>query len=194
MAELNRYCYHVAGVVAEMLTELFCGHSPAIAKNRQELMALAPCYGEGLQLTHILKDIWADLARGDCWLPREPFLARGFDLDGLRAADNGPAFAAGLDELAGAAQRQLRRGLDFILLIPRRERGIRRHLLLTLGMAALTLRRIHRSEDFRTGGDFPQPKRAAPTLAAAVSVLAHANLPLRGLFNLLLRDLPRPRV
>lgn len=191
MAELERYCYHVAGVVAKMLTELFCDHSSAIADRREELLALAPSYGQGLQMTNILRDIWTDLARGYCWLPREPFLARGFDVDDLQAGDNGPAFAAGLDELAAATHRQLRQGLEFILLIPRRERGIRRHLLLTLGMAALTLRRIHRSEDFRAGRDFTQPKRAAPALMAAIPLLAQSDSALRLLFGLLLRPVPR---
>ena len=191
MAELERYCYHVAGVVAKMLTELFCDYSPAIAERREELMALAPGYGQGLQMTNILKDIWTDLARGRCWLPREPFRTGGFELDELRAADNGPAFAAGLDELVAATHRQLRQGLDFILLIPRREFGIRRHLLLTLGMAALTLRRIHGSEDFRAGRDFEQPKRAAQALIAAIALLAHSDSALRRLFGLLLRNVPR---
>lgn len=191
MAELERYCYHVAGVVAKMLTELFCDHSSAIADRREELLALAPSYGQGLQMTNILRDIWTDLARGYCWLPREPFLAGGFDLDELRAGDNGPAFAAGLDELVAVTRRQLRQGLDFILLIPRREFGIRRHLLLTLGMAALTLRRIHRSEDFRAGRDFNHPKRAAPALMAAIPLLAQSDSALRLLFGLLLRPVPR---
>ncbi|MYA37703.1 MAG: squalene/phytoene synthase family protein [Gammaproteobacteria bacterium] len=191
MAELERYCYHVAGVVAKMLTELFCDHSSAIAERREELMALAPSYGQGLQMTNILRDIWSDLARGYCWLPREPFLAGGFDVDDLQAGDNGPAFAAGLDVLAAATHRQLRQGLEFILLIPRRERGVRRHLLLTLGMAALTLRRIHRSEDFRADRDFNQPKRAAPALMAAITLLTQSDSALRRLFGLILRPVPR---
>lgn len=191
MAELERYCYHVAGVVAKMLTELFCDHSPAIAERREELMALAPSYGQGLQMTNILRDIWADLDRGYCWLPREPFLVRDFDLDELHASDNGPAFAAGLDELAAATHRQLRQGLDFILIVPRQESGVRRHLLLTLGMAALTLRRIHGSEDFRAGRDFEQPKRAVQALIAASGLLAHSDSVPRRLFGLLLRNVPR---
>ena len=191
MADLDRYCYHVAGVVAKMLTELFCDHSPAVAERREELMRLAPEFGRGLQMTNILRDIWADHARGYCWLPKEPFVARGFDLDEMRTADNGPAFAEGLDDLVAATHRHLRQGLGFALLIPRRELGIRRHLLLTLGMAALTLRRIHRSEEFRAGKDIPQPKRAAPALITAIVLLAHSDPALRRLFDLLLRNVPR---
>ena len=188
MAELDRYSYCVAGVVAEMLAELFCDHSPATAAARGNLMALAPVYGQGLQMTNILKDIWSDLDKGICWLPREPFLNKGFKLAELRQTDNGPDFDAGFDELVAAARQHLRQGLNFILLIPRRERGIRRHLLLTLGMAAMTLRRIQLAKDFRAGRDFFQPKRAAPAFAAAIDLLAQSNLLLRGLFRVLLRN------
>lgn len=194
MAELDRYCFHVAGVVAKMLTELFCEHSPEIAERREELMALAPSYGQGLQMTNILKDIWSDLARGNCWLPREPFLAKGFDIEDLRATDNGPEFAAGLDELVAAAHDRLRQALDFAMLIPRRERGIRRHLLLTLGMAALSLRSIHRSKEFRSGRNFRQSKRAASALATAFVLLAQSDKLPRALLQMLLRGVPHSRI
>ena len=41
---LDEYCYFVAGVVGEMLTELFCAHSAAIARRRPALMRLAPSF------------------------------------------------------------------------------------------------------------------------------------------------------
>ena len=190
MAEFDQYCYHVAGVVAEMLTELFCDYSPAVNKRREDLMRLAPSYGQGLQMTNILKDIWSDLEDGVCWLPQELFLARGFDPRELGAGGSGPGFDAGLDELFSIAHYHLRQGLEFILLIPAKESGIRRHLLLTLGMAAWTLRRTFLSKDFRAGKDFPLPKRAAPALVTAIDLLADSNLLLRGLFCVLLRQVP----
>ncbi|MEX0915934.1 MAG: squalene/phytoene synthase family protein, partial [Wenzhouxiangellaceae bacterium] len=70
---MDEYCYFVAGVVGEMLTELFCAYSGAIARRRDQLMRLAPSFGQGLQMTNILKDIRADRARGVCWLPRTAF-------------------------------------------------------------------------------------------------------------------------
>ena len=57
--DMNDYCYHVAGVVGEMLTELFCDYSTDIDKNQKKLMELAVSFGQGLQMTNILKDIWA---------------------------------------------------------------------------------------------------------------------------------------
>jgi len=58
--DMNRYCYVVAGVVGEMLTELFCDPSEEIADNREALMNLALRFGQGLQMTNILKDVGED--------------------------------------------------------------------------------------------------------------------------------------
>ena len=41
LEHLDRYCYHVAGVVGEMLTELFCDYSEEIDARREELFALS---------------------------------------------------------------------------------------------------------------------------------------------------------
>ena len=72
-SDLDEYCYYVAGVVGDMLTELFCDYSPDIAKNRAQLSRLAVSFAQGLQMTNILKDVWEDRSRGACWLPREVF-------------------------------------------------------------------------------------------------------------------------
>ena len=69
LPHLDRYCYHVAGVVGEMLTELFCDYSAKINERRNELLPLAVSFGQGLQMTNILKDVWDDRQRGACWLP-----------------------------------------------------------------------------------------------------------------------------
>ncbi|MCX5855928.1 MAG: squalene/phytoene synthase family protein, partial [Deltaproteobacteria bacterium] len=37
LADMDRYCYHVAGCVGEMLTKLFCHYSPEIAQYKDEL-------------------------------------------------------------------------------------------------------------------------------------------------------------
>ena len=75
LVDLDRYCYFVAGIVGEMLTDLFCEHSDLemAVHRRDELMALAVCFGQGLQMTNILKDIWEDRNSNTCWLPRSLF-------------------------------------------------------------------------------------------------------------------------
>ncbi|MEQ8494776.1 MAG: squalene/phytoene synthase family protein, partial [Gammaproteobacteria bacterium] len=66
-AAMDCYCYYVAGVVGEMLTTLFCDHCASLAARETELMHLAVSFGQGLQMTNILKDVWDDRARGACW-------------------------------------------------------------------------------------------------------------------------------
>src|SRR5574337_228588 len=80
MASMDRYCYYVAGVVGEMLTELFCDYSPEINSHKAQLMELAVSFGQALQMTNILKDFWDDRKRGVCWLPRDVFPKYGIDL------------------------------------------------------------------------------------------------------------------
>jgi farnesyl-diphosphate farnesyltransferase len=151
LAELDRYCYHVAGVVGEMLTRLFCEYSPAIAAQRDRLMPLAVSFGQGLQMTNILKDIWADLGRGACWLPREVFARAGFDLKDLSPQGYNASFRDGLRTLVAIANGHLRNAVRYTLRMPVHETGIRNFCLWAIGMAILTLRKIHRHPDFTDG-------------------------------------------
>ena len=95
LPQLDRYCYHVAGVVGEMLTELFCNYSPEIDAHRDELLRLSVSFGQGLQMTNILKDGGTTAGAGRGWLPRDVFLEAGFDLQSLSADHYDPRFAAG---------------------------------------------------------------------------------------------------
>ncbi len=65
--ELQRYCYHVAGIVGEMLTRLFSRRLMPGAID--ELLPLARDFGEGLQLVNILKDAEADATVGRRYFP-----------------------------------------------------------------------------------------------------------------------------
>ncbi len=194
LPHLDRYCYHVAGVVGEMLTELFCDYSAEIDRRRQELLALAVSFGQGLQMTNILKDVWDDRRRGSCWLPRDVFLRAGFELGSLPAGKDHPGFVAGLLELVGIARRHLANALRFILLIPSRETGIRRHCLWALGMAVLTLRRIHATPRFRDGQEVKISRRSVWAVTVITSALVRSNLALKVLFEALTRGLPRAGV
>ena len=68
--ELRDYCYAVAGIVGEMLTELFLLESPSLARVATDLRANAARFGEALQLVNILKDARPDAAEGRTYLPR----------------------------------------------------------------------------------------------------------------------------
>lgn len=151
LEDLDQYCYYVAGVVGQMLTRLFCLHSPEIAKNHDALMALAVSFGQGLQMTNILKDVWEDYQRGACWLPRKIFTEEGFDLSELTTAQNRPGFERGVQRLVGIAHRHLKNALAYTLLIPKQETGIRNFCLWAIGLAVLTLRKINNHLDYSDG-------------------------------------------
>jgi farnesyl-diphosphate farnesyltransferase len=68
--DLRDYCYAVAGIVGEMLTELFLLGRPAMATIAEDLRNRAAQFGEGLQLVNILKDARPDAAEGRIFLPR----------------------------------------------------------------------------------------------------------------------------
>lgn len=149
-AELERYCYHVAGCVGEMLTELFCLHDPAIEARRQRLMQLSVAFGNGLQLTNILKDMWLDHARGVCWLPRDAFELDGASLpaimDRALAGDAGAVriVDAGTHRLVGLCRGYLDDAMRYVRTIPREQIGMRVFCLWSIGLSVLTLRKIRR--------------------------------------------------
>jgi farnesyl-diphosphate farnesyltransferase len=75
LPDLKAYCYVVAGIVGEMLTELFL-------LGRREVLDIAPflreraaAFGEALQLVNILKDSATDASEGRRYLPQG--IARG---------------------------------------------------------------------------------------------------------------------
>jgi farnesyl-diphosphate farnesyltransferase len=188
--EMDRYCYYVAGVVGEMLTELFCDFDAEIAARREQMLQLAVSFGQGLQMTNILKDQWEDRARGACWLPREVFQRHGVDLALLRNEQYDPAYGAALDELVGVAHAHLRNALSYTLLIPPQHTGIRRFCLWATGLAVLTLQNIQRRPDFRCGADIKVSRGAVARTIMVTNVSVKRDALLRRLFDFAWRDLP----
>ena len=193
VSELHSYCYYVAGVVGEMLTELFCDYSSEIDAQRDGLFARTVSFGQGLQMTNILKDVWDDWERGFCWLPRDVFQRHGLDIGRLEEAAPSAGFASGLEELIGIAHGHLRNALEYTLLIPPGERGIRRFCLWSLGMAVLTLRKIHRRIDYRASRDVKIKRSSVKATVFTSNVLSGSDRLLRLTFSLCSAGLPGPR-
>lgn len=192
-ADLDRYCYVVAGVVGEMLTELFCLHDPRLAAQRRELMPLALSFGQGLQMTNVLKDVWEDYRRGACWLPHEVFRAHGVDLARLAPGRGDAGFRAGLRELAAVAHGHLQRALDYTLRIPPDQAGLRRFCLWALFMAMLTLKKLARRLDYASGADVKISRRAVRGVVLATSAAARWDWGLARLFAAAAAGLPPAR-
>ncbi len=189
--ELDCYCYYVAGVVGEMLTELFCAHSPAIEARRERLAPLATSFGQGLQMTNIIKDTWDDRRRGVCWLPRDIFGRQGLELETLAPGGDTGALAAAMDEMIAIAHGHLRDALTYTLTIPQRETGIRRFLLWALGLAVLTLRKVHRNPAFLAGHSVKVSRRTVRGTVLATSLWVRNDWVLTRLMQLATHSLPR---
>jgi farnesyl-diphosphate farnesyltransferase len=190
LPELDRYCYYVAGVVGEMLTDLFCAHSAETARQRDALYRLSPSFGQGLQMTNILKDVWEDRERGVCWYPRDLFLRHGVELGELSPGHPQPGFAAGLTELVGVAHAHLRAAMHYTLLIPPQEAGVRRFCSWNIGLAVMTLRKLMRNTDFTCGEQVKISRKTVAWTVLLTRVGVRSNGWLMRLFDWAAKDLP----
>lgn len=193
-SDLDDYCYYVAGVVGEMLTELFCDYSPEIARHRAALTAKAASFAQGLQMTNILKDVWEDRSRGACWLPQEVFTRHGVDLAEVSSQPFDPSFGEGYRELIGVAHAHLRNALEYTLLIPSKEAGIRRFCLWAIGLAVLTLRKIERNPRFTAGVQVKVARSAVTLTRLSTKFAGRSDWMLRRLFAQAARGLPLARL
>lgn len=190
LADLDSYCYHVAGVVGEMLTDLFCAQVPQLQQHAPALRRLAPSFGQGLQMTNILKDMWEDRSRGACWLPREIFERHGLTLEQLTSRQHERGFRDSLRELVGIAHGHLRNALSFTLLIPATQSGIRRFCLWSIGLALLTLQGINDNPRFTAGAQVKVSRRAVMMVRTLCDLSARSDWLLRRLFAYAARGLP----
>ncbi|HYN21228.1 MAG TPA: squalene/phytoene synthase family protein, partial [Thermoanaerobaculia bacterium] len=71
LEDLRQYCYVVAGIVGELLTELFLLDYPDLNPVAGALRERSRPFGEALQLVNILKDSAADATQGRRYLPAE---------------------------------------------------------------------------------------------------------------------------
>jgi farnesyl-diphosphate farnesyltransferase len=193
-SDLDDYCYYVAGVVGEMLTDLFCDYSVDIARRRASLSALAASFAQGLQMTNILKDVWEDRSRGACWLPQDVFTRHGIDLAQVSNETNDPRFSAGMTELVAVAHAHLRNALDYTLLIPGKEKGIRRFCLWAIGLAILTLRKIAHNPGFTAGAQVKVSRTAVSMTMLLTNTFIGNDWMLRHLFEGAARGLPLARL
>ncbi len=192
LADLDKYCYYVAGCVGEMLAKLFCHYSPEIAQHREQLLTLSVSFGQGLQMTNILKDIWDDAERGVCWLPQDIFTETGFDLRGLAPETNNAQFRKGLEHLIGIAYGHLNNALKYTQLLPTHEAGIRNFCLWALGMAVLTLKKIKQNLSFTDSSQVKITRDSVKTTIFATRLTGRSNALLSLLFKLAGRGLATP--
>jgi 15-cis-phytoene synthase len=150
--DLYQYCYRVASAVGLICIEIFGYRNPRARDYAVEL-------GVALQLTNILRDVPADLARGRLYLPLEDLDRFGCTEADLRAARLTPPVRALLRHQAARAREYYRRARAAL---PPEDA---RRLVAAKIMAAIyfaILRRIERAgcDVFSATHRLPRPRRA----------------------------------
>ena len=192
MADMNNYCYYVAGCVGEMLAKLFCHYSPEINRHKKELLTLSVSFGQGLQMTNILKDIWDDAQRGICWLPQDIFTDVGYDLNDLTPETNNANFRLGLTHLISIAEEHLANALRYTQLLPTHETGIRNFCLWAIGMAVLTLRKIKQNLTFNQSNQVKITRNSVKGTILVTKFTVRSNYLLSLIFDGLSHTLKSP--
>ena len=77
--ELREYCYYVAGIVGELLTDIFTVRIDFFERS-DDIHLQAKSFGEGLQLVNILRDSKEDLQCGRLFIPGSVGREKLFDL------------------------------------------------------------------------------------------------------------------
>lgn len=189
LQDMNDYCYYVAGCVGEMLAKLFCYYSAEINQYREQLLELSVSFGQGLQMTNILKDIWSDAQRGVCWLPQDIFTETGFDLKQLGTSTDSAEFCLGLEHLISIAQGHLKDALTYTQLLPSHETGMRNFCLWALGMAVLTLNSIKQHLNFNDSNQVKITRNDVKKTILTARIIGRSNRLLSLFFHLKSKNL-----
>ncbi len=122
LEDLRGYCYVVAGIVGEMLTELFLLDRPRLEPITGDLRARSRLFGEALQLVNILKDSSFDATEGRAYLPD----------------------AVGREEVFALARADLRAAAEYVLALQQAgaEHGLVAFNALPVLLAVATLKRV----------------------------------------------------
>ena len=185
MADLERYCYFVAGTVGHLLTGLFCEAMDDLAPERAARMRRnAEGFGLGLQMVNILKDQTDDLARGWCFIPRTLWDEHGLSPQQMLEPANHERSHRVVQPVFARAQKHLDDALAYTLAIPAEHASIRLFCLLPLWMAARTL--VHaRGNDAMFSADEPVKisREEVATLIADASQAADDDAALHAQFD-----------
>lgn len=174
VADLERYCYFVAGTVGHLLTELFIEEVPSLSPAvRAAVRSRAVSFGQGLQFVNIVKDVAEDLPRGVCYLPEEVLSRHGVTVETLLEPAVRPGALAALGEVCDRAVDHLLRAQVYTLAWPADAGApVRLFCAVPLAFALATLREVRSGDDALRVGRTPKISRAlvSEVLAAASSV------------------------
>jgi farnesyl-diphosphate farnesyltransferase len=146
--DLDQYTYYVAGCVGEFWTEMHMAHRRSLAGWDPEVMrARGVCFGKGLQLTNILRDLAHDLRNGRCYLPGVELTARGLTPAQLLDPAATTAVRPIIRNLLALTREHYRTGWAYTQAIPRREVRMRLACMWPLLIGVRTLDLVARADN-----------------------------------------------
>jgi farnesyl-diphosphate farnesyltransferase len=180
-AELDDYCWIVAGCVGVMLTRLY-GVTHGVERDPRQArrLELAPLVGRALQLTNILLDWPVDLRRGRCYVPATWLAEHGLTPRELVERER-PEVRALSARLESKALEALSRVPDYLDLIPARHVRYRLFCLWPAVWAVRSIRHARRDREFPWGPRRPKLPRQEIVGTTLRSILTAGLVPdLRG--------------
>jgi farnesyl-diphosphate farnesyltransferase len=145
-AELDEYTYYAAGCVGEFWTAMAIAHRPALgAWDPTRMAGLGRRFGQGLQMTNVLRDLAQDLRLGRCYLPREDLARLRLAPEDLLRSDCLLRLRPLLAELVGRAVVGHADGWSYLQAIPRTEARLRLACAWPMLIGLCTLEQIGRS-------------------------------------------------
>lgn len=160
-ADLVRYTYLVAGCAGEFWTDVHMAHRPRLRTwDAASMRALGVRFGQGLQLTNVLRDAPRDLREGRCYLPREDLAALGLAPRDLLHPKASATARPLLVELLRLALEWYESGWQYTLAIPAREVRLRLACSWPLLIGVRTLERLATSERWLDPGAVVKVPRA----------------------------------
>ncbi len=145
---LGRYTYFVAGCVGEFWTEMAMSHRPALSRwDHKAMRREGVRFGQGLQLTNILRDLSRDLRIGRCYLPADELSALGLLAEDLLDPSALVKVRPLLFDLLREALSHYETGWAYTLAHPRREWRLRLACAWPLLIGLQTLAQVAEAEN-----------------------------------------------
>lgn len=144
--DLDRYTYYVAGVVGAFWTRMHAAHLPILQRCDIEMLCQRGIrFGQGLQMTNILKDIAHDVQIGRCYLPQSELDALQVDVQELQHPETLARIRPLLYDLVSLTLEHLDQARDYICELPMGMIRLRLSCMWPLLFAVQTLAAICRA-------------------------------------------------
>ncbi len=179
-ADLDKYTYYAAGCVGEFWTEMVMAHCPALRGwDGAAMQSRGMRFGQGLQMTNVLRDVAHDLQIGRCYLPRQDLAGVGLTPEDLLDPAALARLRPLLRELVTLTLHHYAEGWTYILSIPATEIRLRLACTWPHFIGLRTLERLQASRDLldpRVTVKIPRAVVYAILLRSAVTVWSDGSL------------------